>query len=154
MAKDTKKDVKSANDEVKKNYVRHPVANLPEGQEGVDFYIATTRYNSADNMTVHTYEVAWPVPKTDEEAQARYGTTIAGMVIKGVQETSHGPKYKDLEVNDAGELLDPAGPQTLADAYKPGEKKVSETKLMKNLLEVAKGKGKSMAEIEAMIAAM
>jgi hypothetical protein len=150
MAKAKKEDATP-----EKTYIRHALENLPEGQEGVDFYVATTRGVSKDKMTVHTYEISWPIPKNDAEAIERYGVaSLQDIVLAGIKEISHGPKYESLSRGDDGALEDPSGPQTLADAHAPGIKKVSETKQVKDLLQVASGKGVSLEDLKEMIAKM
>lgn len=71
---------------------------------------------------VEKYQIAWLVPKTDEEAKERYDCTLNDLVAAGVRQFSTRPDYKTVGFDDDGNLK-PEGHeamQSLADGYKFG----------------------------------
>ena len=72
------------------------------------------------------YEILWPIPSTDEEAQERYDCTLADLITAGVRQYSTRPDYKAVGFDDDGNLK-PDGHeemQKLADGYKVGQRQV------------------------------
>lgn len=70
------------------------------------------------------YQIAWLIPKTDEEAKTRYDCTLADLVEAGIRQFSTRPNYKDVGFDEDGNLL-PEGHslmQALADTYQVGQR--------------------------------
>ncbi len=72
------------------------------------------------------YTIWWLIPKTDEEAQERYGCDLADLVANGVRQLSTRPNYKLVGFTEDGELKENGHEemQTLADGYKPGRRAI------------------------------
>jgi len=70
------------------------------------------------------YEIVWPVPATDEEAKERYDCSLRDLIEMGIQIISHRPDYGALfeEKPDEYSAELHKALQTLADAYKPGQR--------------------------------
>lgn len=99
---------------------------LPAGQEGVDYLVCSIGYKKG---ILTKYGVTFPIPKTDEEAKARYDCTLADIITKGVRSAfSTAPAYQALDIWDkkTGLLKDEKegmkALQVLADGYVPGKR--------------------------------
>ena len=113
-----------------------------------------------NRSAVDKFEVYWLIPKTDEEAKARYDCDLAYLISKGVRGLSTSPAYQDVGFNDDGSLK-PEGHQamqTLADGFKVGRRTTAgptikaKAKEFDSLQAEAAEAGLDMATIRAMIA--
>lgn len=119
------------------------------------FVAKTGVFKGAENR----FEIIWPVPKTDDEAMERYGCKLADLVSKGVQTVSHGPDYAAIfDGKDEYSTGLHAKLQTLADNYKPGQRKPgtgAKTKAEavdgRRIADVANATGKTVDELMAML---
>lgn len=109
------------------------------------------------------YEIIWPVPTNEEEAQKRYACSLETLIISGVRALATRPNYQDEGFDAEGNFLE-AGidaegnptkdgqekMQDLADSYKTGQRTTSEaTKEKKELDSLLKSKGISLADLIA-----
>lgn len=85
----------------------------------------TIIYNTGFEMgSTDKYQIVWPVPQNDNEAQERYGCSIMDIVAFGVRNLATKPNYKLVGFDKNGNLK-PDGHeemQKLADGYQPGRR--------------------------------
>lgn len=82
-------------------------------------YIATTGFAKGAKVR---YEIIWAIPKTDEEAQKRYGVSLSDLVCAGVQILSHRPDFKTVLDVDEYSTTRHEAVQKMADDYKVGSR--------------------------------
>lgn len=70
------------------------------------------------------YEIAWLIPETDAECQARYDCPLAELVRAGVRQLSTRPDYKTVGFEEDGTLKAEGheAMQDLADGYEVGKR--------------------------------
>ena len=86
------------------------------------------------------YSIYFGVPKTDEQAESRYGVPLSYLISAGVRQLSTRVDYPSVMFDEDGNLLDgghEAG-QTLADGYQVGRKTKPETTEKKKALAMGK----------------
>ena len=106
--------------------VNHPAIRTFDNEKT---YIAKT---GAFKGAVNRYEIIWPVPQTDEEAQERYNCNLSKIVELGVQIFSHAPDYASLfDGKDEYSIELHEGLQALADAQKAGMRKTGKSAQVK-----------------------
>jgi len=76
--------------------------------------------------SVEKYEILWPIPSTDEEAQERYDCLLTTLVEAGIRQLSTRPDYKYVGFKEDGTLKDDGhqAMQTLADGYQVGKRAI------------------------------
>jgi hypothetical protein len=118
---------------VKKETISHPAVR--EFDNAKTFVARTAAFKGAINR----FEIVWPIPATDEEAKARYDTTLSDLVTMGVQIISHRPDYGAL-FNGKDEFSPELHKslQELADGYKCGVKREGKSAQTKAAVAVAK----------------
>ena len=99
--------------------------------------VVTTYIGAAWGSKDKKFAVQWPVPETEEQAQERYNCSLADLIADGVRKLSTSPSYENvaLATDSEGNFLEDkpfadksdetilAEMQTLADAFKVGQRK-------------------------------
>jgi len=72
------------------------------------------------------YQILWPVPATDEEAQARYDCPLSALIEAGIRQLSTRPDYKYVGFEEKGAPKDGGhqAMQDLADGYQMGKQAI------------------------------
>ena len=102
------------------------------------------------------FQIAWPVPTTDEEAQTRYECPLADLVEAGIRQLSTRPDYKAVGFDEDGNLK-PDGHlamQTLADGYKVGQRAVAGASVKVMAQKAKKAEADLGMTLEQMVAKM
>jgi len=73
------------------------------------------------------YQILWPIPSTDEEAQGRYDCSLATLVEAGIRQLSTRPDYKYVGFDEYGTPKDGGhqAMQDLADGYQVGKRAIA-----------------------------
>ena len=136
-------------------------STLPEGQEDVDYLFYGVQGVNEEGAKCKAM-VAYPVPKTDEEAVERYNLDLAGLIAAGVRSgIATRPNYplefegrttdKEGKVIDRGIITQAVVEkcQALADGYKVGSRPAGVSKDVKEVKAIASEMGMTMAEMKA-----
>lgn len=105
------------------------------------------------------FQIAWPIPDSEEEAQERYDCSLRELTAAGVRQLSYRPTYPEVGFDEDGTLKDGGheAMQALADGYKPGQRRTGgPTQKVKAsaydaLMEEAKASGLTEADVRALI---
>ncbi len=152
-----------AENDTKKETVQFYADEQPAGQEDVD-YLYYGVQGVDENGDRCRANVSYPIPKSDEEAKARYDCGLAMLIMLGVRAgIATRPNYpleflgretaKDGKVIDRGCITQDVmeACQKLADEYKCGQKVVSVSKEAKEINAMRKAGDMSMDDMKEAI---
>ena len=97
----------------------HPAVRVFDAEKT---FVGTTKCGGK-NIN-NKYEIIWPIPADDKDCLTRYNCKISDLILKGIQQISHGPDFAALFAGkDILTIKEHKGLQELADAYKVGQRK-------------------------------